>query len=287
MLKAQAGKLYDAAKASGLVIRSGAFDDLVNRVQAAVKGAGFHPQIQKDSAAVLDTLDKGRGMSPDLQSVDQLRQIAAGAANSANPNERRISGMIIDHIDNWLGNLKPQDVQSGNPQQAVDLITQARSLWKTQAKGRVLENLMLDATGAPKDPTAIKSGFTTLFKNKGKMAQFSPDEKQAIAIVANGGKVAKALSVLSPRNPFGAVIAGILAIPTHFVGPAITSAIGEGGRMAASAATKRGANAASALVRNGGVRPFDSLAALSAATATGRLLQPVATPTLLDLARSR
>ena len=35
MLKAQAGKLYDAAKASGLVIRSGAFDNLVNRVGQA------------------------------------------------------------------------------------------------------------------------------------------------------------------------------------------------------------------------------------------------------------
>jgi hypothetical protein len=149
---------------------------------------------------------------------------------------------------------------------------------------------MLDATGAPKDPAQVKSGFSTLFKNKAKMAQFSPDEKQAIAIVANGGGISKALSVLSPRNPFGAVIATVAALPTHGLGAAATIGVGELARAADHNATVAGANAASALVRNGGTIPISQQAGQTAS----RFLQPAATiasrqgaRTLADLARGQ
>jgi hypothetical protein len=61
---------------------------------------------------VLGTLDDARGLSPTLQEVDQLRQVANSAVRDPNPNERRIGGMIVDHMDNWLNNLGPKDVVS-------------------------------------------------------------------------------------------------------------------------------------------------------------------------------
>jgi hypothetical protein len=207
-----------------------------------------------------------------------LRQIAQSAAAAPDANERRIGGIITDHIDDWLSNLSPRDVQVGDQRQAVGLIKDARNLWSRQAKGRVVEDLLLDATGAPKDAADIRRGFSTLFKNKFKMRQFTTEEKRAIALVAAGGsagKITRALSFLSPRNPVGAVLARVHALPTSGVGSAMTAAGGEAARAIGRATTRHAGDAASALIRNGGVRPFNLATSQSAGGYAEQLLQPV------------
>jgi hypothetical protein len=276
-LKTESQNLYKAANAQGLIVRNQSFRNLIGDITTDIKASGFHPKINRQTDAVLQTLAQEAKRTPTLEEIDQVRQIVGQVARGADPNERRLGGKIIEKIDDWLNNLTPNDVWAGDARQAVGTIRQARSLWARQAKGRVIENAISDAQQAASGfENGLRNEFRKLLKSNKRLG-WTPDERKAIGRVVRGSAGNNLLrflgtfgySVDQARNWLGAVAgSGLGASALGPVGAVAVPAIGTAAKAAARAGTRRAAEKASAIVRNAGARPFDQAAANRAQTLT-------------------
>lgn len=263
-IRAQSDALYKAADASGIVIKNDTFGNLVGDIQRTMARQGFDKDIQPKAAAALRRLqsDVEDGANPTLSQMDILRQVARGAATSADSNERRISRIIVSKIDDFMGALTPNDVIGGDTANGPQFLTQARQLWAQKAKGEQIDQLFEKALNTAPNysasgfENALKNQFKTLANNPNRMRQFTPDEQSAILDVVRGGDAQSAMRKLgkfSPNAGFfsmlltGEIAAHALENPTLLAIPVI----GGIARAFATARTNKAATNVSELVRGG------------------------------------
>jgi hypothetical protein len=97
-LKETAQRLYDTAKASGASVPKLKMQELAVRAARAVKSEGFDKDLHPRVAAVLKRLASEEGQKS-FGEMDLLRRVAANAAASQQPDERRIALKVVDLID--------------------------------------------------------------------------------------------------------------------------------------------------------------------------------------------
>lgn len=272
----------------GLMLRDTTVDRLASRLQTRTALEGFHPRQTPSAAVALDELANMTGAAS-LSRVDQIRQFALNAARSQDPNERRVGGIIIGEIDDFLDNLSPLDVNAGNARAATQVIREARTLWRRQTKARVIEDAIENARNAKSGfENGLRNEFTKLLKVKGGRTKYgwTDDELTAIRRVVHGGGMVGGnllrllggfgLSIDQGRSFLGATIgAGIGASAGGPVGAMALPAIGTAAKAASRAGTRRGADVASSVVRSGGRMPMHA--------PTQRVAEQIATPTLQTL----
>lgn len=263
-LKMQSQGLYASAKGQGLMIEPASFDNLVDDIARTAIDAGIDKAIQPKAYAALERLVRSKGVGQKLEDIDILRQIAGGIFRdaSAGANERRIAGLIVDKLDDFMSNLKPGDVLAGNPDAAVSAITEARSLWAKKAKAETIADIFYKAENAAGAnytragmETALRQQFRALANNPTKMRAFSPEERDAILKVVRGGPFENAMRLLGKFAPTG-VISSTLSGGAGYamggpIGAVALPSIGFGARRAATNATIRNAELVDALVRGG------------------------------------
>lgn len=288
-----ADAFYGAARSAGVTVKPTALNELARRSKLAM--TGLNATITPKSAAALDEIAKAAkaGTQPSLDTIDQLRQIAGQAAQSADPNERRQAGRLINIVDSWLDGLKPSDIVGGNdPAQAVEWLKQARALWAIKSKAQTINGLLYDAEGNLLPDPQIRTGFQNLLRNKNKLRGYTEDEVRMLSLVARGGTgggVKKAIAAFAPKGPVTGILYGALGVSN----PVAAGALG----VTAAAtkqwlkySTRRAAEEASATIRNGGRVPFAPAAAQSAEANANTVLSipaRVAPQTLFDLAYPR
>ena len=252
-IKAAAQALYKKADAAGLLLDNSSFSNIVGDIGQDLAKGGIHPVITPQATAAYGELSKLAGISPTLQEVDQARQVIGNVAKSADPNERRLAGMMLGKLDDYLGNVQPSDILAGD-KSAIPLLSQARNLWKTQAKSDLLDQTVQKAlTDAgmtdinnPVAAEKLRLGFKSLTNNKSQMRMFSVPERAAIQSIVRRGPTRLALTALSKFAPTGGLFS-MIASPT--AGFAAGSALGMGpigavGLPVAGELAKRGAAAA-------------------------------------------
>lgn len=270
-LKAASGNAYDAAEQAGVIINKDAVQNLGNQIKSAVADAGIdqtlHPQAMAAVNRILNTND-----NVTFKGLDILRRVANGAAQSNSPDERRIARIVVDHIDDFVENMGPNDVLSGDAQQAASSIQDARSLWSRAAKGQILDDIMEKAKNSAQNQTgagienAVRTSFRQLANNKQKFSRFNPDEQAAILKVVRGGPLENTLKYFGkfgPQSPIysgiaagvGGAIGSVAGPGGAAVGAAMAPMIGAAARSAAANATLKNADLASMLVRNGEALP--------------------------------
>jgi hypothetical protein len=290
-LKEAAQTLYRAAEKEGVGIKPQSFVNAVDGMMGDLRQAGINAKQQPKSFETFQILRRARdaaarGARVDLKDMETLRQIAGNVLKDPDANERRVSHVIVDGIDNFMGNLQHTDVVSGNPQRAVGLLKDARNLWQRQSKADIISTAFEKAknavganyTAAGLD-TALRQKFKAIADNPRAFKRFSKGEQAAILDVVRGGsKAQNALRFIGRFAPHGWVSgAGHLGILQMF-GPIIA-----GGAMGVTSAAKVGArglakramNNVDVMVRNGGsLPPIDPLARLGIENAANLALLP-------------
>lgn len=297
-LRKQANDLYGQSEKLGVMVRGDAVDRLARRVNAAVQLArGYDPDMLPNTAIALRKLKEAGGTPASLSRLDELRQIANTARQSLNnPNERRLGGVIIKEIDDFLDNLSPMDVNAAAARsagEAVDLVKRARGLWRRQSKGRVIEDAIYNARNAASGfENGLRTEFRKLLKVRdgGSKYGWTKDERKAIEAVVRGGGPAMGnlwrilgfagIPVDGGRNGLGAFLSGTAGTaggglaggPLGALGGPALVAAGTGARLASQAATRSSAERAGAIVRAGGIRPMSAPArSIGESAATGIL----------------
>jgi len=267
-LKQQAHELYQQADNAGLVVSRQGITRVFNDIAETVKNAGIDKTIHPKATAALGRLqeaaEQGAGLS--LREVDTLRRVVGGAAKSIDPDERRIATIMIDKIDDWLGNLRPTDVAAGNAKAASENIAAARDMWRTFRKSEIIENAFEKAKNtvganytSADMATALRQQFKSILGNVRTARNFSKAELDIIRGVVRGGPVENALRLLGKFAPRG-VVSTTLAGSAGYgaagpVGAAALLGAGEVGRRAAGSIGVGNAERAAALIRSGGALP--------------------------------
>jgi len=257
-----------------MIIAGNSLNSLASKINTDLANEGFDATLHPGTARALSRIQQAAnpsnaaGGNVTLQGLDILRKVAGqvGGANVMNKADAHMSRIVRDNIDSYVQGLSPQDVLGVQvDQNAINALTQARQLWRTSTKSQTVDNLLgragneaeVNYTQAGIDQ-AIRRNFKNIAINPKKLAQFTPDEQDAIKKIVAGGPIGNALRQLGKFAPKGVVSTmGDVAIGGKF--GAIPLMIAGGlSKLGANAATEQNANMLSSIVRNGGTVPLQT-----------------------------
>lgn len=116
-LKGAAKASYDAVDNSGVRVSTDALNRLGDSVQDSF-GSRLDPILHPDASAAFNRItqyatdgSKG-GHIATFQDLDNLRRVVADAAQSTKPADKALARMMQDKIDDFVGNLKPADLDT-------------------------------------------------------------------------------------------------------------------------------------------------------------------------------
>jgi hypothetical protein len=206
-VKAEATAAYNVADQAGIMIKPTSFNSAIVDIEGNLKAAGFsplnHPNIA-NSIKDLKTASKQGTLT--LSEVDRLRQSIRSAAPSSDDNQKRLTGIAIKSLDDFVNNLSFKDVNSIDPKAGVIALKEARSLWQKTKKAEIIDDIMDSAEIRGYAPNAsegdiLRRSVITLAANKSKMAQFSETEQNMIKSAAKGGNLQRVLQIFEMAAP--------------------------------------------------------------------------------------
>lgn len=253
-----ASAAYKKADEAGVVVSSNSLKGLKARVVSMTKKEGLDKDLHPDSNAVLRRILETKGEKT-LSEVETLRKLAKDAQGSIKPADKRIAGMIVDELDDYIDNLGEADVVAGDATKTKAL-KEARNLYSRAKKSELIEGLVQRAKDASSNfsgsglENAVRREFISLAKNKKQMRMFTAAEQAAIRRVAQGGKVDNAFRFIGKFAPTG-VVSGVLSggAGAYIGGPfgAALPLAGLAGREIATRRTMRNVRSADELMRRG------------------------------------
>lgn len=265
---------YKAAEQQGVVISPQSFQKFATDLgDDLTKNHVVQSELHKNALSALDVVQQEAavGKPLTLERADAIRQAINNAVEQAgtatNGGDERLAMKIKGALDDYLDNLTPSDVVNGDPKVAVPILREARSLAQRQFKGEEIQKLIdLAKNQASSNFTGagVEQALRVQFKNLNaklikypSMAKgFTDAEREAIATVAKGGPMGNAMRWIGKWAPTGVVPisagAYLAGGPMEAgIGALAIPAVGMVGRMGATAATKKNAEMAAALMRAG------------------------------------
>lgn len=289
---------YKAADNAGVVVKSGAFKRGVAKIAKEAEGLGIDPNITPKATGAMRRLMReiDAGQDLPLTKIDTLRKVIRNAAKSNEPAERNVAMAMRNQLDEFLDDLKPDDLVSGDTA-AVSTLKEARALNTRLGRAQTIEDLIENAqqratqfSGSGLE-NALRTEFRQLAKNPKRMRLFTPEQREAIKAVNEGAPLANFFRYFGKWAPTGVVSLGAgagpgAAIGAYFGGPpgaiiggSVVPTLGAGGRLGATALTSQAANE----TRNMMLRGFAS-PRLPSSIPTGSAAGLLAgQPSLLDL----
>lgn len=238
-LRTTANDLYARAEALGGTMPAPATRQMVQGIKGKLQAEGFDRQLHPRLAAVLDRLD-GTSGPQSLGELSILRRVAGNAAQSLQPDERRLASILIDEMD---------DAVSGVG--GAGALAEARDVWARMRRLEAVEQAIDKAATTDNFAASLRSQFRALLNNPRRIRGFSEAERAAIREVATGTGGVRALRalgrILSPTEVSGAALAGgalFASLSGAGVLPMAVPAAGYGIKRIADALTVGAANRA-------------------------------------------
>ena len=238
-VKQRAQRSYTAMEDAGVSIKPQSALGMVDDIRNSLEKANYLPQDpgQAKIKVVLDKFEDiiGQKRVP-FTKLEQMRSLANDVKGSTDPNVRRLGGVMVSKIDDYISNLNGKDIIAGkgNLDEAVKNVMDARKDWRNLSRANVLEDI-LDVTAVKADnPKAseaelIRKGFINLAANKDKMRLFTEAEQNAIRSVSKGGSMDSLLSFISGFNPFRSELGRGAVALTATQSPVLAVTLGAGG----------------------------------------------------------
>jgi len=175
-------RLYSAADDAGVLAKPEAVQPLLDNLSSVVKNKDIASQklYSATLGAIKDLGDDIAAGNTGLMTLDRHRQILGNLAKDiTNPNksqEAEAAGRAIDFIDNFIEDLTPDKLLSGDVS-AVQALTAARAEW---AKSKRFEKVGQIIVGAANDANKLKRDLEKFRINPKNTLGWSDAEKEAL-----------------------------------------------------------------------------------------------------------
>jgi hypothetical protein len=200
-IKKQASNLYKQIDDAGVLIKSEPFGQFVNRVKVDIGGKVREARNPKVADAIKE-LDEATGSAVNLRKIQDLRESISKIKMSSDKSDRMFAGDIVKELDDFVEGLDASKLiaPAQGDLQAIQLVPQARNLWKQARKSELLDDIYrkagIKATDSFDDVEVVKklrTEFKNLATNKDKLRGFTPEEVKAIENAAKGGRLENTL----------------------------------------------------------------------------------------------
>ncbi len=147
---------YNAAEQAGVRYTPEAYNGLVDNIATSLTRDNINPLRHEKAVSVFQDFDSLRGQSPTLTQLDQLKQtVARDLLNSQDEALQHYGRKMRNRIDEFIDGADETMVSSGNPQQAAQLIRDAR---EANRRYRNLETVTTAVTKAERRSESTGSG---------------------------------------------------------------------------------------------------------------------------------
>ena len=202
-LRRQAGQLYDRARDRGVVVRQDSFDDFATNLANRMKQEGADPDVTSQAFAAVRRLEAARGRDISLRDIDTLRRVMGNASTSNNPADRRLAGMMMENLDDYVHRLVDGDLAGGSAQGLSSELQQARKIWGQMRNSEMIEQAIERARDqASGFENGLRIQFRQILRNRKAMQRLSEGEQEAIRAVVRGSPLGNLLKRMS-RMSYG------------------------------------------------------------------------------------
>lgn len=202
---------------------------LANRASLDLRAQGFRPNFDQNGKPVFQLVDELRGAS-NVADIDNVRKALGNLAKEKDqvgqltPNAVA-AGRAIDHINNFLPNIRQSDVLAGNAARAAEILDSARGNWGAAKRAEEIatkaENARIQAAstyGGGNINNAMRQALRPLVKNNFQKARgFNDAEQQALEHAVTGSWLGNTLRQVGKLGPD----TGLKGL--HHVGAAVAS----------------------------------------------------------------
>ena len=146
-VKQRAQRSYTAMEDAGVSIKPQSALGMVDDIRNSLEKANYLPQDpgQAKIKVVLDKFEDiiGQKRVP-FTKLEQMRSLANDVKGSTDPNVRRLGGVMVSKIDDYISNLNGKDIIAGkgNLDEAVKNVMDARKDWRNLSRANVLEDIL-------------------------------------------------------------------------------------------------------------------------------------------------
>lgn len=259
-LRQSAEAAYQQADAAGVIFTPQGVQRVATDIRTELANNGFHPGLQPRIKVVLDELDRLQQGNVTMKGMDVLRRIADSARASMDPSEKRLGGMIVSKIDDFMETAGAGDVLTGNQAQASSALKDARDYWRRMRKSEMVDEALTKAerraastgSGGNAD-NATRQNIRAILDNPKKSRGFTPDEKEAMEKVVRGTPGQNALRLAGKLSPQGNGLMAALGLGATVMNPAMAAApaVGIVAKALSDKATPKNVQSLSEIIRAG------------------------------------
>jgi hypothetical protein len=265
-----AQQLHDAADGDYAVARS--MDVKVNPTAVKTFANGLQLQMERDGLrdylapktfnALKEMQNPPEGAAANIADIDGMRKVFGAAARDfTNPTEQAAASRAIGELDNYVRNIHPDDVISGDAKAAQKVLDSARGNYSAAKRADLIEGkeqkaeYQAGASGSGANiNNALRQQFKTILNNPKIQKGFNDDELDQMRQVVMGTKTGNAARAIGKLAPTGVVSGALgLEIGSHLMGgPTGVAALPIAGAVAkriGEASTQRQIDALSQMTR--------------------------------------
>jgi hypothetical protein len=216
---------YDQLQKSGVQLKTDEFVDAMGNIAKDLRQEGYTPKAFPKVAGAIEELTS-TAQPKDWTELQALRKMIRSGQKSIEPEERRMSSILLDEYDNYLMTVPKDSIASGDMKNAGQLWSEARNAYSRMKKSEVFEDMLNEAkldkskfTQSGEENSLAKQ-LRQLAKNDKKMRLFTKEEQDAIEQAAKGGNVQNMLKFFGRFAPTGVVPVG-LSVGTTALAPMI------------------------------------------------------------------
>jgi len=270
-LRREGQALYGQIDDAGVAIRpdrvrselGGIADDL------RAEGAGYTgaERVMPGTRSIMEAAGEvgdGANTIP-FQELDVFRRFVGntGASSAANPTDSRASAQVIRRLDDFVQNLGPDDVDTGDIEILQDLIPRAREVWSRMSRSQLVDDAIEAGGGETSGylgagASGLRNQFGRILRNENLRRGFSDAELRVMNRVVRGTlpesivyNLGSGLGQIA-STATGTALGGLgLGIPGMIGGATVGAAASGAATRGAEAIARRNAEIARAVIANG------------------------------------
>lgn len=192
----------------GVILKPEAMQRLIGTAKKDLAEWGIDDMLQPGASRALQRLSESGDENITMKGVELLRRIAGRVSNPQNPSDEQAATKIIDHIDDFMEGLGPEDILQGNADEALAVLKEARASWTAFKKAQLVEQAITRAedraaTGGTGGNlvNAVRQNLRQILDNPKKSRGFTAEELKAIRDVVRGGPIENLARLASTFAP--------------------------------------------------------------------------------------